>query len=613
MRTLIIGLDAFDPNVFESMVDQGDLPNLRRYVDRDSYRRFQVTDPPQSEVSWTSIASGRGPADHGIFDFVHRDPRTYQPYVSLLPTERKWGNIQFAAPTHVETLFDRAAALGFPATSMWWPATFPANLGSPVRVIPGLGTPDIHGRWGVGTLFSSNPDDEADLDKTNFRLLEKKSSRRFQARLEGPVRKRLLGVTSTGVDLSLELQDNVQAQLKVGDETVRLRRGEWSELFEIHFRLGPFYTLKSLTKAIWTHATPNQRLYFLPLQIHPLGSPWHYGSPSGFMKRMWSRSGPFMTIGWPQDTTGLEEGCIDDDQFLALCRSIFDFRRSAFLDEVGQFNEGVLGAVFDSLDRIQHMFWRDNKEVVAAWYKKLDTLVGNAETVLREKDSEPVQLLIVSDHGFSSFDHKVNLNTWLIEQGYLHPQNGTSSSAGTIHEIDWRRTKAYAVGLNSLYLNLADRERDGIVQKAEAAEMTQDLIQRLRAWRGPDGRPVVQRVMTKQEVFEGSLKDHAPDLFVGYSSGYRASSDTAMGSWKQGALVRNKDHWGADHCIDSESVPGVLFARQGLGEIDNPSYRDIPQLALGVKPDPAKTFPPPRQGGEDMEEVERRLRSLGYL
>jgi len=87
MQTIILGFDAFDPTFCEKLLQEGSLPNLARFLTIDGYRRFEVTNPPQSEVSWTSIATGLNPGGHGIFDFVHRDPETYTPFVSLLPTK----------------------------------------------------------------------------------------------------------------------------------------------------------------------------------------------------------------------------------------------------------------------------------------------------------------------------------------------------------------------------------------------------------------------------------------------------------------------------------------------------------------------------------------------
>jgi predicted AlkP superfamily phosphohydrolase/phosphomutase len=153
MHTLIIGLDAFDPGIVERMFEAGKLPNLNKYARNNGYARFEVTNPQQSEISWTSIATGLNPGGHGMFDFVHRDPASYALNVSLLPTKRTVLGTSFAHPHNAPTIFDQAAQEGYPATALWWPATFPAHLESPVQNIPGLGTPDVMGRLGVGAAL----------------------------------------------------------------------------------------------------------------------------------------------------------------------------------------------------------------------------------------------------------------------------------------------------------------------------------------------------------------------------------------------------------------------------------------------------------------------------
>ena len=174
MRVVIIGLDAFEPRRFERLYEEGRVPNLARYVDVNAYARFAVSNPPQSEVSWTSIATGLNPGGHGMFDFVHRNPANYALNVSLLPTKSGFGGTQFAEPFSAKTIFDQAVSQGYPATALWWPALFPARVKSPVRSLPGLGTPDLLGRLGVGTLFTTNKDlAKENGRKTPVAILEK--------------------------------------------------------------------------------------------------------------------------------------------------------------------------------------------------------------------------------------------------------------------------------------------------------------------------------------------------------------------------------------------------------------------------------------------------------
>ncbi len=609
MRTLILGFDAFSPHFFERLDSEGKTPNLHKYVQAGGYARFSVSNPPQSEVSWSSIATGLNPGGHGLFDFVHRNPANYALHVSLLPTKQGVGGTQFIPPHHAHTIFDEAVKDGYPASALWWPATFPARPESPVHTIPGLGAPDIFGRLGVGVLFSTEADDR--VNKTQFEKLDTKTKDHYVGQLQGPARQTLGGTKESALDLSLEIREDNSARLTLGKQAVELAEGVWSPVIELSFKMGLGISVKAVTRAILTQAQPIPRLYFLPLQIHPLKALWRYATPGGFMKKAWKSGGPFLTLGWPQDTTGLEEGCISDRQFLDLCDSILEARTRVFMGQLDTFQEGLLACVFDTLDRVQHMFWRDRPDVIEGWYLKLDALLGQIEQRLTAKKASDTRLLIVSDHGFTNFDYKVNLNRWLIEQGYLKPQEAEES--GDLKSADWSESKAYAVGLNSLYLNLAGREGQGIVPPDQKSALLEKLRGEMAQWKGPDGGQVVQKVWTQEEAFEGPLAEYGPDLVVGYAPGYRASAQTGLGGWEKDTLEPNRDHWGADHCIDPSAVEGVLFSNQGLQNFPNPSYRDFPALAIGKSLDAPGSAPPPTYSDEDEEILEERLKDLGYL
>lgn len=612
MHTLILGFDSFDPTFFEILLEQGKLPNLEHYVKSGKYARFTVSDPPQTEVSWTSIATGANPGVHGIFDFVHRDPANYTPYVSLLPTQRnKLGN-QFIPPHQANTIFLETAAMGYPSTSLWWPATFPARPESPVRTIPGLGAPDLLGRLGVGAFFTTDPDYIDRGRKTPIHKLKPVTKNRFTGQLVGPEVKPGQNVQ---VEFFLDLahQDPI---LQLGNQKIILQKGKWSPIFEIDFKLSFFFKVKALTRVLLVQTESEPNLYFLPLQVHPLSSTYRYATPPGFIKEIWNACGPYLTLGWPQDTTGLEEGYMSDDQFLQLCDGIFAGRECVLMHQLQNFKEGLLGIIFDDLDRIQHMFRRDQPQVVEAWYQKLDALVGRVEKSLHTINPK-ARLLILSDHGFSDFTYKIHLNRWLIEQGFLTPmdRNGLNSE-GSLLDVDWSQSQAYAIGLNSLYLNLNGREGKGSLDPASIEPVLGKLRNKLLALHGPDGKAVFSRVLLKHEAFQGPLTPYGPDLVLGYAPGYRASSETGLGKWSTPVVCSNQDHWGADHCINSLSVPGVIMSNLGLHGMDHPTYTDIPLLTIGKPLKQAQSSPPPPPSiaaGEDQEKLEERLKSLGYL
>jgi predicted AlkP superfamily phosphohydrolase/phosphomutase len=171
----------------------------------------------------------------------------------------------------------------------------------------------------------------------------------------------------------------------------------------------------------------------------------------------------------------------------------------------------------------------------------------------------------------------VNLNTWLLEQGWL----ALNANGG----IDWTQTRAYALGLNGLYLNLAGREQHGAISPVEAPRLKAAILSALAGFRDPEsGRTVVSSVMETHPASEN--RNVAPDLIVGYSPGYRASWETAMGQAPRFVIEDNHDSWIGDHCIDPAFVPGVLFAPRGLVDA-NPALSDLAGAIM-------RLFPPDR-------------------
>jgi predicted AlkP superfamily phosphohydrolase/phosphomutase len=608
MKTIILGFDSFDPVVFEDMMGQNKLTNLSKFAKAGGYSRLEVCAPPQTEVSWTSIATGADPGGHGIFDFVHRDPSTYAPYVSILPTRKTALGEQFTPPYIAKTFFEEAAEMGYPATALWWPAMFPARPELPVNTLPGLGTPDIRGQLGVGTLFSTEDEKKS---KTTVVRFESNSKGRYSALLNGPQVQGKSGLQPATLPVTLDVIDSDTVKVTIGDRQLQLLVGQWSDIVEIKFKAGLFFGVHAITRVIPTSLNGAVRLYTLPLQIHPLHALSHYASSQSFARNLWQKVGTYLTLGWPQDTTGLEDGCITDDQFIALCDMIFERRKQIFFHLLDNFKEGVLASIFDDLDRIQHMFYHDRLDIARAWYEKLDVFVGEVSQRLGGWSGK-YNYLIMSDHGFTTYKHKIHLNRWLIDNHYLALGDGRVD--GDLSNVDWNQTRAYAVGLNSLYLNVAGREGQGLVAPDEIENLLAEICQKLTAWMSVNGKPMIQRVRLKHEIYNGPYTRLGPDLVVGYAPGYRASSETGLGKVPQALVEPNHDHWGADHCVDSDIVPGVIFANRDLQNFGGVSFRDVPFLAIGKHLDQSHIKPPSQTGGgHGQKDLEERLKGLGYL
>ena len=142
-----------------------------------------------------------------------------------------------------------------------------------------------------------------------------------------------------------------------------------------------------------------------------------------------------------------------------------------------------------------------------------------------------------------------HLNRWLVDNGYMSAVSAANGK-GSMMMANWSRTQAYAIGLNSIYLNLAGREGQGSVSPDDKEAVANRLRDQLLQWRDERGRQVVGHVWHQHEAFDGPLVSYGPDLVVGFAPGFRASAQTGLGEWERDALEPNRDHWGADHrCV----------------------------------------------------------------
>jgi predicted AlkP superfamily phosphohydrolase/phosphomutase len=198
--------------------------------------------------------------------------------------------------------------------------------------------------------------------------------------------------------------------------------------------------------------------------------------------------------------------------------------------------------------------------VIDEAYRRCDAIVGKA----LEFSGEQTLFIALSDHGFNSFQRGVHLNKWLLDNDFMALKSGVEpgEAAGDfLRQVDWARTKAYAIGLSGIYLNLKDRESQGTVSSDDEGSVKSAIAQGLTGLKDEErgGGVAIHRVQPREAIYQGACLPEAPDLSVDFAPGYRVSWSSSMGGIAESHFEDNIKKWSGDHIIDPESVPGVLF------------------------------------------------------
>src|SRR6266849_8078364 len=86
-KLIILGIDGMDPQLLKQFIQKGQMPNFSTLMQQGSFRPLTTSIPPQSPVAWSNLITGMNAGGHGIFDFIHRDPKTFQFYFSTSRVE----------------------------------------------------------------------------------------------------------------------------------------------------------------------------------------------------------------------------------------------------------------------------------------------------------------------------------------------------------------------------------------------------------------------------------------------------------------------------------------------------------------------------------------------
>ncbi len=586
-RVVILGLDGLDHSLTTRLLDEGKLPNLAAMRSQGSFHSLGSTLPPISPVAWSTFQTGVNPGKHNIFDFLSPDEKTYQPKLSsveILSAARRRGvwpfNLTIKRPEirmlrKSQPFWSILSKYGIFNCIIRVPITFPPEKLHGVQ-LSAMCVPDLRGTQGTFSQYTTRP--KVGNQKTGGDVhFVQQPGNVIVGHLVGPPHPTHADQGHLKQRFTVNFDDRDQATLTIEGAKFKLIPGVYTDWISVKFRAGWNLSIQGVCRFLLLSTQPIFDLYVTPINIDPEYPAMAIGYPPVYPIYLAKRQGPYATLGLAEDTWGLNEEVLNDEHFLQQCTDIDQERELMFFDSLDKVPTGLCVCVFDGTDRMQHMFWRYlDKEhparplhipatfetAIEDLYVRMDELVGRTMAKCHNKDNV---LMVLSDHGFNTFRRGIDLNRWLEENGFL-VVNEELRDKDYLAGIDWTKTKAFAIGLTGIFINLRGKFSQGIVEPGIEADTIRDQIaSQLGQLIDPQsGSQAIKRVYQATKVYRGPYKENAPDLIVGYASGYRVSWDAAVGRASQQIFHDNRKAWSGDHCVDPSVVPGVLFCNHEI-------------------------------------------------
>ena len=610
-RIVILGLDGLDHGLTEKLLAAGKLPNLAKLREQGGFQSLGSTLPPISPVAWSSFQTGVNPGKHNIFDFLIPDERTYQPKLSsveIRTTARSigWGplSVSFGRRPDVRMLrkskpfWSILSDYGIFNSILRVPITFPPEKLRGVQ-LSAMCVPDLRGTQGTFSHYTTRPADGSEKTGGEVHYVSREGNS-VQCELLGPTHPTKPDLGPLKLPFSVTILGPDRGELKINGAKHPLKLNEYTDWIQVSFRAGVRTTIRGVCRFLLLSTEPNFDFYATPINIDPENPAMAIGYPSVFPIYLAKRQGPYATLGLAEDTWGLSEEVLADDHFVQQCTDIDCERETMFFDSLEKVPRGLCVCVFDGTDRMQHMFWRyldeqhparpaevpaAHRHAIEDLYARMDQVVGRTMA----KCGDDNLLMVLSDHGFNTFRRGIDLNRWLEENGYLVVDDARRNEPH-LTGIDWSRTRAFAIGLTGIFVNLKGKFEQGIVEPGEeTAGLCEEIAGKLAQLVDPaGGDSAIKRVYQADKVYRGPYKGQAPDVIVGYARGYRVSWEAAVGRTSRAVFHDNKKAWSGDHCVDPSVVPGVLFCNRPIAT-ENPRLLDIAPTVLDLfgipKPD----------------------------
>jgi len=575
-KVFIVGIDGGTLNLVKPWAEQGKLPTFARIMQNGVSGKLMSTIQPISASAWSSFATGKNPGKHGILDFVRSTPFSYK--------------VQFvnASARDGKTLWRILSESGATVGVMNVPVTFPPEQVNGF-LIAGMLSPSL----GSGFTF---PDG----------LLKE---------INAKVDKYIIDVDVPNISGG----DKREIFLNKAMESLKIRRDTMRYLYlkrKPDFFCVAFTESDRISHNFWKYMDS-----FSSLSSPPYTGGKERGDGGNIDKKTPSSISELEKEKYGDAILNLY---IELDIILAEILSMIDDDTTLYI-----ISDHGFGPVHKTVSvhrwLCHHGFMKMKKEALG-FGKMTDGFVRKFQEILPP--------------GAKGFVKK-----WMP---FLA---NTAVSQASYSGIDWSQTRAYPVGhFSDIFINVAGRQPEGIVQPGSEYEKLRDEItEKLYEFKDPDDNSnVVERVYKREELYHGKYLENMPDLIIGWQDykylrmfNFPPSDDESMIWTIPPTLSLLWDRTGAHNPngifmaigpnikagaqVEGTNImdiaPTVLY-EHGIPVPDDMDGRILTEIfdEQYVKSNPAQMVASDESrmseytySDEEKDEVEKRLKGLGYL
>jgi hypothetical protein len=288
-----------------------------------------------------------------------RDPKNYFPYLTLNEISTSKGKVRIKIRRKGQTFWDILSKNKIPSFIYFCPNTFPPDT-LYGRMLSGMGVTDILGTMGTFSFYTTQMLTKADDIDSRGKIIHVEVN-------NGIISTYLCGPKVSSKDSQSETKVPLKIISNFGEEEIllefqgnrfSLKKGSWSNWQKVSFNIGLFKRIHGIARFYLKSIKPEFELYVSPINFDPRRPPFPISYPYNYSEKLAKKTGLYYTQGMPHDTWALTEGRLDERVFLEQVDEILNEKEIILKEELDKFKGGLFFFYFDTLDVVQHMFWR---------------------------------------------------------------------------------------------------------------------------------------------------------------------------------------------------------------------------------------------------------------